>query len=439
MSKFLIPGAGIVAMFAANKAGYLDKVFDEAKRRLDEYSGKSSGFDLELKNMYSFDKNTTHCPDREMIHPCTTELAAFIAENSTDADADRAYQCTETVYSLMGNDYNIVKNMTHLLLDLDVNEHIFNKDRNARFHLLGERFAKKLMFNDECLAEFDSKSELECRCPLLYGKILLLKLKNAGRWSEAEELFKELKAYEWDGEKKYPAGRAFPWKNIQQTPQTYIEGLEGNVVWPEKRRKDLPIWDTLEDNFPMIRDEVAALYTHGKRYDPAYRFLFKQGQWDQVLLYSGREWKEENCELMPKTCELLKKELPKRRVHHYPWMSSQNEQVLVLRVSPGTDMEAHCGPSNSVLNIHMGISGVDGAVLQIANGTYGWEEGKVIPWDGSFDHAVNCFNCKQDRVIVMVRYMHPDMVKEHYIGQGNTTAFEPIPSQEVLAEFDHLD
>jgi hypothetical protein len=379
-----------------------------------------------------------------MIHPCTTELRAFLDPNiTTPALADRAYECTKVVYETMSDDYFIVKNMTHLLLDLDVNEHKFNKDRGGRFHKLGEKFAKKLIFNDECLEEYETKSELECRCPLLYGKILLLKLKNAGRWTEAEALFKEFKEYEWNGEvNQYPAGVAFPWVDIQQTPQTFIRshgGLSAHHVWPEEKRDQLPIWSLMEDNFPMIQQEIKELYADGKQFDPAYRFLFKQGKWDQLLLYSGRKWDEDNCKLVPGICKLISAALPKRRVHHYPWFSSQNEQVLILRVSPGTDMEAHGGPANAVLNIHLGVSGVDGAVLKIANGTYGWEEGKVIPWDGSFDHSVHCHNCKQDRVIMMVRYMHPEMKKEHYDVIGNKTAFEAIPPVSELAQYDHLD
>lgn len=215
---------------------------------------------------------------------------------------------------------------------------------------------------------------------------------------------------------------------MQQTPQTWIDGLETQPMWPDtpENRRKLPIWDVMEDNFDMIKTEIAELYKDGKKYDPAYRFLFKNGTWDQLLLFNDRKWGEEPCKLVPKICALLSEALPKREVHHYPWMSAQGEQVIILRIAPGTDMETHCGPANNILNVHLGVSGLEGAVLRIANETYAWEEGKVIPWDGSYDHSVHCKDCKQDRVIMMVRYMHPDMKKEHYIGSA-ATHYEPVP------------
>jgi hypothetical protein len=105
----------------------------------------------------------------------------------------------------------------------------------------------------------------------------------------------------------------------------------------------------------------------------------------------------------------------------------QNFQVLVLRIAKGTDVEVHSGPANNILNVHMGISGLEGAVLGIANKTYGWEEGKVIAWDGSYDHLVECKNCEAEwRTIMMVRYMHPDITKEDYRG-NERTHFEEVP------------
>jgi len=90
---------------------------------------------------------------------------------------------------------------------------------------------------------------------------------------------------------------------------------------------------------------------------------------------------------------------------------------MVIKMKKGTDVERHSGPANNILNIHIGISGLKGARLSIANETYSWEEGKVIAWDGSYDHAVDCVNCEErERVIMMVRYMHPDMSAAHFKG-----------------------
>jgi len=98
----------------------------------------------------------------------------------------------------------------------------------------------------------------------------------------------------------------------------------------------------------------------------------------------------------------------------------------VIKMAKGTDVEIHSGPSNNILNIHIGISGLEGAKLTVANNTYKWQEGKVIAWDGSYDHAVDCLNCKQERVIMMVRYMHPDTSPAHFKGIKRTH-YEDVP------------
>lgn len=384
-------------------------------------------FDLESKKLYSYDKKETHCPDREMIHPCTTELSRYLKDSDPEG-ADAAFDCAQTVLELKKDDFQVMKNMTHLLLDLDATDHHFDQENNRqnRFYQLGLDFGKRTMDHPDCLADFDNKSELECRCPHLYGKILLLKLKNAGRWDEAQKLFDELKSMEWSGSKRqYKKGEAFRWDSIMHTPQIYIKGLASTPVWGEDRRRDLPIWDVLEKNFALIKNETLAAFNTSYVED-TYRFLYKEGNWNQIVLASGRKFTEACEKITPGICALMKKALPARKVHHYPWTSDQNEQVLLLRMLPGTDVEVHSGPANNILNVHLGISGVDGAVLQVANQTYGWEEGKVIAWDGSYDHTVDCKKCKQDRIIMMVRYMHPDMSAEHYRG-SKRTHYEEIP------------
>jgi len=261
---------------------------------------------------------------------------------------------------------------------------------------------------------------------MLYGKIMLLKLKNAGRWDEAQALFDELKAMEWNGQKRqFKKGEMFRWDSIMHTPQIYIQNLYSKPVWGEDRRKDLPIWDILEDNFALIKQEALAAF-NTTYVEDTYRFLFKDGNWNQITLAHNKTFTEACEKVTPGLCALVKKVLPERKVHHYPWTSTQNEQVLLLRMVPGTDVELHSGPANNILNVHLGISGLDGAELVVANKTYAWEEGKVIAWDGSYDHSINCKKCKEDRIIMMVRYMHPDMTPEHYRGEERTH-HEEIP------------
>merc|ERR1719453_2322520 len=100
-------------------------------------------------------------------------------------------------------------------------------------------------------------------------------------------MFDDLKQRGYFGKKKsFAKGEMFPWKDINQTPQIFIDGLETSPIWPESRRKDLPIVDVLEDNYASIKEETIKAF-NTSYVDEAYRFLFSGGQWNQILLYHG--------------------------------------------------------------------------------------------------------------------------------------------------------
>lgn len=377
--------------------------------------------------LFTHEAGQLHCEDRELRHGCVPELKAFLEDRSNSEAQETALSCVKEVLRT-SEDYWELKNMTHLLLDLDTVEHVFDKDsRNNRWIDTGIDFAKKLMDHPTCLGEFDSKSELECRCVPLYAKVSTLKLKNAGKLDEARELYTKVSQMGWEGtERSYAPGDAVPWDDFQHTPQIWVRGLRSMPLWERDTWKDLPICSKLEENFDVIKEETARAMADeaAAGFEDAYRFLYDKGEWNRVMLYHKREFTEECERVFPKTCALLKQWLPSKP--GLPWTSDQNEQVMVIKMKQGTDVETHSGPSNNILNIHIGISGLEGAKLVVANTTYEWEEGKVIAWDGSYDHTVNCLKCKEQRVIMMVRYMHPDMSPEHYKG-NKRTHFEDVP------------
>uniref|UniRef100_A0A7S1PSV3 Aspartyl/asparaginy/proline hydroxylase domain-containing protein n=1 Tax=Alexandrium catenella TaxID=2925 RepID=A0A7S1PSV3_ALECA len=393
-----------------------------------EAADGDSGEKREDFALFTHANRELHCKERELRHPCVSELRAYISDKNDTENRQLALDCINDILAT-SDDFWELKNMTHLLLDLDTNEHVFDQSsRDNAFIMTGLEYAQKLMRHPECLEDFDKKSELECRCVPLYGKVSTLKLKNAGMVEEAKQLFTRLATMSWEGKvRSYAPGEAVPWDDFQHTPQIWVRGLRSQHIWPrENWSTELPICNALEENFETIRDEIRRSLRdeEGSGFEDAYRFLYAQGEWNRVLLYHKREFTDECETIFPKTCALLKKMLPSKP--GLPWTSDQNEQVMVIKMKKGTDVETHSGPSNNILNIHLGVSGLKGAKLYVANKTYSWEEGKVIAWDGSFDHRVHCLDCEEDRVIMMVRYMHPDMAPEHY--KGNTkTHFEDVP------------
>lgn len=422
-------GALVLSVFWSQRAAAFDLLqtigsfFGATKDETSEGSGETPA----PYALFTHEAGQLHCDDRTLRHPCVLELKAFLEDRNNTAKRQHALSCVNEVMETT-QDYWELKNMTHLLLDLDTKDHVFDKEsRDNEFISAGIGFAKKLMAHPDCLQEFDTKGELECRCVPLYGKVSTLKLKNAGKYEEAEQLFQQVRQMGWEGQQRhYAPGEAVPWDNFHHTPQIWVRGLRSMPIWPRETWKDLPICSLLEEHFPTIQEETARAMADeaASGFEDAYRFLYEKGEWNRVLLYHGRKFTDECDRVFPKTCALLRQWLPSKP--GLPWTSDQNEQVMVIKMKQGTDVETHSGPSNNILNIHLGISGLEGAKLFVANETYHWEEGKVIAWDGSYDHRVHCLDCKETRVIMMVRYMHPDMAPEHYKGHQRTH-FEEIP------------
>lgn len=376
--------------------------------------------------LFTHANNELHCKERELRHPCVSELRVYVEDKNHSDNRQVALNCVQDVLAA-SDDYWELKNMTHLLLDLDTVEHVFDQSsRDDDFVMAGVSFAQKLIANSQCLNDFDVKSELECRCVPLYAKVATLKLKNAGLIDKAKAIYNQVTTMTWSGKvRKYGPGEAVRWDHFMHTPQIWVPNLRSMQVWERDTWPALPITKILEDNFATIQEETQlALRDELESFDDTYRFLYSQGLWEHLMLYDKRQFTETCDVIFPKTCAILRQHLPSKP--GLPWTSDQNEQVLVIRMKEGTDVETHCGPANNILNIHIGISGVEGAKLIIANKTYGWEVGKVIAWDGSYDHTVNCLECKQERVIMMVRYMHPDMSPAHYKGIAKTH-FEDVP------------
>jgi len=383
--------------------------------------------------LFTHEKNELHCMERELRHPCVKELRSHIEKATTETPQGdpqlrkAALGCVNDVLS-WSTDFLELKNMTHLLLDLDTVAHVFDKEsRKNDFVLAGIKFAEKMIEHPECINEFDTKNHLQTRCVPLYAKIVILKYKNADMWGEAMKVFQRVKAMSFKGKvNTYAVGEAVQWDHPQHTPQIYLPGLRSKAVWSKDEWKDLPITHFLEKNFATLKEEAdkAVRNPESSGFEDAYRFLYEKGNWDHVMLYHNRTFTEECETAFPKMCALLKTQLPSKP--GLPWTSNQNEQAMVIKMAEGTDVETHSGPSNNILNIHIGISGLEGASLRIANETYKWEVGKVIAWDGSWDHAVDCLECKKERVIMMVRYMHPDTTAAHFKGIKRTH-YEEVP------------
>ena len=75
-------------------------------------------------------------------------------------------------------------------------------------------------------------------------------------------------------------------------------------------------------------------------------------------------------------------------------------------MEPGMHVLPHTAQTNVRLRLHLGISGLDGAEMRVANETRGWGEGEVVVFDDSFEHEV-WHRGTQRRVVLIVDFVSP--------------------------------
>ena len=73
----------------------------------------------------------------------------------------------------------------------------------------------------------------------------------------------------------------------------------------------------------------------------------------------------------------------------------------------------HCGPTNARLTAHFALVVPSGATIRVAEEVWGWEEGKCIVFDHSFEHEV-IHRGESDRIVLMVNFFHPDAPRQDW-------------------------
>ena len=254
-------------------------------------------------------------------------------------------------------------------------------------------------------------------------------------------------------------GRQVPWSKPYRIPQVMVGPVENNfaessvVLRSAKRQssdsteflRSIPIWSNedlrksfkepqtnrlsspryiatfLEKHWKVFLSEIDGIPEH-LWHDP-YPFLnpMKNG-WGVFVLYHNRTFDEKRCRCVPRTCELVKSVLPATDL---PFFHIYNEEAGFFRMKPGALIAPHSGPTNTILNTHVGLRGVQGAKFYVNGTEVRWREGETFTFEDSFEHwGSHSTNASETRVIFMMRHMHPDVSRGHYRGHSRTQAVE---------------
>ena len=117
--------------------------------------------------------------------------------------------------------------------------------------------------------------------------------------------------------------------------------------------------------------------------------LRKSGKWQEVPLFTNCSMQREYTELFPQTTALLQR----HGADATGLAFCGGGDVIFSVLTPGTRLRPHCGPSNARLTCHLAIrvpkSCEQGCYLRVgAEPKRGWEEGRCLVFDDSFEHEV---------------------------------------------------
>merc|ERR1711988_877142 len=146
--------------------------------------------------------------------------------------------------------------------------------------------------------------------------------------------------------------------------------------------------------------------------------------WSEIKLYDGKRFFDDRCKVAPTICAWIKSrkeimgQFDTADTHHV----SIPREVGFFKLVPGTHLKAHTGPVNFHLYCHLGMIVPPGPKLRVGNVTTGWEEGKTLCFDDSYDHEAwhpGHESGNFTRYVMMATLLHPDLGEPDMTGKFN--------------------
>jgi aspartate beta-hydroxylase len=203
------------------------------------------------------------------------------------------------------------------------------------------------------------------------------------------------------------AGFAAPDRAPLQNPELlFYPGLTARPFHSRPTRPwDVPWLRRLEQAAPVIRRELERTRTEiGRVRSPiteqhAYlgeKFPQMATSWSTASIFSA-----EGRTLWPETARAVESAFRDEGV-------VAEDEVVFSFLEPGGHIPPHCGVGNVTLNFSLGLRGLDGCTLRVANEHTEWAEDRCLAFDDSFEHEV-WHRGTGTRIILLGQVWHPDL------------------------------
>jgi len=264
---------------------------------------------------------------------------------------------------------------------------------------------EKISRHPGCLHLTEEHNELEGRC----FPAKLCDALDSFQWSG--EIGEMLRAYEAGRRVRDSHGKPIlRWPHVMMRPMITFKNVRDLPVWGRDEPSVARIMDILEQNVDVIGRELQAMKQAG-HFEAAYDHLLGKGQWSRASLYEGYRWSEDRCKTATKTCMLFQNELPGQTAG-LPYALSNQEEVVFFYGSPRSHVLPHNGANNGRINIHIGLEGFEGSVVNIwtdvnETDTLEWSSTRAFAFSDGWMHEV--VNGPGHRYVLSVGIMHPDI------------------------------
>ncbi|MEQ1502802.1 MAG: aspartyl/asparaginyl beta-hydroxylase domain-containing protein [Myxococcota bacterium] len=206
-----------------------------------------------------------------------------------------------------------------------------------------------------------------------------------------------------------------------QRPHLYCPGLTARPWW---RPETFPWVARLEAMAPVVRAELLGVMEDFRIHPGDYRApLFETGEWSGVYFsFHGRRMERVRA-ACPQTAAFI---------DAIPRSTGIN---FFSRLTPGTHVMPHFGITNLKLRCHLGLVVPDGCRMRVGQEIRGWDEGKCLVFDDSYEHEV-WHDGGSPRIILSVDFGHPDLTDDEFAFLRAAEATHEHPFQEHVSFWD---
>lgn len=218
------------------------------------------------------------------------------------------------------------------------------------------------------------------------------------------------------------------WADPWQRPPMFTPGLVSKAWWDASEFS----WSAkLEAAYPIIKAEMlehmggkgGCCFPEGEpgsadrwarvgdaRARQDAEIIAPGGEWRELVVFDADRPSQETNDFLPKTRELLEELLPDA----VAMARLGAGEIIFSALAPGTKLLPHCASSNVRLTCHLGLVCPQGASLRVGSEWRGWEEGKCIFFDDSYEHEV-VHEGSEVRAVLLIRFWHPALPAERWI------------------------